>query len=535
MNKWRLNLPVALLLLAVLMVVVVRIRLLTIPLERDEGEFAYAGQLILQGIPPYQLFYNMKFPGIYAAYAVILAVFGQTDTGIRLGLLMVNLAGIWLLYRLARRFLDVQGSAVAAASYALLSVSPIVLGCEAHATQFVVAAALAGLLLLLRGEDSGKPVLFLGSGLLLGVACLMKQPGALFGLFGFCLLAVQAIQERANWRIHALRLTLFVTGFWTPLVLSAVILWRTGVFERFWFWTVVYAREHAAEIPWASGLKYLGRFLNTVTLTSDGLFWVAAVLGLVSLLLAKGERRRKFWLAGFLACSCVAVALSNYFSSHYFVMLLPALCLLTGQAVSAATQWVRSRNRNKAWAGLPSGLFILMWLHTVFHHRSTFFVLSPEEVCRKLYGGNPFIECRQIGLYLRGHSAPDARIAVLGSEPELLFYARRHSGTGYIYMYDLIAPQPFAEAMQREMISEVETARPEFLVFVKVPISWDLKPDFHRTVDTEVMNWMTKFVQDHYEPAGLTLMKADSEYYWGRAALNRPQFHGPFISIFQRK
>jgi hypothetical protein len=176
-----------------------------------------------------------------------------------------------------------------------------------------------------------------------------------------------------------------------------------------------------------------------------------------------------------------------------------------------------------------------MWLHTVFHHRSTFFVLSPEEVCRKLYGGNPFIECRQIGLYLRGHSAPDARIAVLGSEPELLFYARRHSGTGYIYMYDLIAPQPFAEAMQREMISEVETARPEFLVFVKVPISWDLKPDFHRTVDTEVMNWMTKFVQDHYEPAGLTLMKADSEYYWGRAALNRPQFHGPFISIFQRK
>jgi hypothetical protein len=29
-----------------------RIRLLGIPLERDEGEYAYAGQLMLQGIAP---------------------------------------------------------------------------------------------------------------------------------------------------------------------------------------------------------------------------------------------------------------------------------------------------------------------------------------------------------------------------------------------------------------------------------------------------------------------------------------------------
>jgi hypothetical protein len=31
----------------------IRLRLLSIPLERDGGEFAYMGQLILQGIPPY--------------------------------------------------------------------------------------------------------------------------------------------------------------------------------------------------------------------------------------------------------------------------------------------------------------------------------------------------------------------------------------------------------------------------------------------------------------------------------------------------
>ena len=55
-----------------------RIRLLGLPLERDEGEYAYAGQLILQGIPPYKLAYNMKFPGTYDAYALIMSIFGQT-------------------------------------------------------------------------------------------------------------------------------------------------------------------------------------------------------------------------------------------------------------------------------------------------------------------------------------------------------------------------------------------------------------------------------------------------------------------------
>lgn len=76
----------------------IRIRLLGIPLERDEGEYAYAGQLILQGVPPYKLAYNMKFPGTYAAYAGIMSIFGQTMTGIHLGLLLVNAATVVLIF-----------------------------------------------------------------------------------------------------------------------------------------------------------------------------------------------------------------------------------------------------------------------------------------------------------------------------------------------------------------------------------------------------------------------------------------------------
>ena len=81
-------------LLAVVLVLLltsfVRLRLADGPLERDEGEYAYAGQLILQGVPPYTLAYNMKFPGTYYAYSAILAVFGETPWGIRAGLLCIS-------------------------------------------------------------------------------------------------------------------------------------------------------------------------------------------------------------------------------------------------------------------------------------------------------------------------------------------------------------------------------------------------------------------------------------------------------------
>ena len=398
MKKWRLNLPVVLLLLAVTVVACIRIRLLTIPLERDEGEFAYAGQLMLQGIPPYQLLYNMKFPGIYAAYAVMEAVFGQTDGGIRFGLLLVNLLCIALLYRLARHFLAAPAAAAAAAAYALLSTSPVVLGCEAHATHFVVLAALAGLLLLLRGEDSGKFIWFFGGGLLLGVACLMKQPGAVFGVFGFFVLVARAVQKGEAWSIHWRRMTLFAIGYAIPLTLTAVILWRAGVFDRFWFWTFAYASAHAGELPFSSGMRQLWYFLHALPLWGDGLFWMAAVVGLASFLVARGELRKMFWMAGFLVFSAVAVSLSYYFTNHYFVMLLPALCLLAGQAVSVAMQRVRP--------ALVAGVFILMWILTVIAHGGIFFALSPEQVCRSLYGKNPFTECRQIGGHLEENSGP---------------------------------------------------------------------------------------------------------------------------------
>jgi len=69
------------------------------------GEYAYAGQLMLQGIPPYELAYNLKLPGTYFAYALGMAVFGQNVAGVHLTLLVVNSLTILFVFLLGRKLL----------------------------------------------------------------------------------------------------------------------------------------------------------------------------------------------------------------------------------------------------------------------------------------------------------------------------------------------------------------------------------------------------------------------------------------------
>jgi len=166
-----------------LLTIFIRIRMLAAPLERDEGEYAYAGQLILQGLPPYKLACNMKMPGIYAAYAAIMAVFGQTHIAIHFGVMLINIATIILLYLLAKKILNEIAATAAAVFFAVTSMS-VNIQATANAENFVILPAVAAMLLLIKFTETKKIIYLIGSGMLLGIAFMMKQHAIGFILFG---------------------------------------------------------------------------------------------------------------------------------------------------------------------------------------------------------------------------------------------------------------------------------------------------------------------------------------------------------------
>ncbi len=511
------------------LVVAIRIRLLGIPLERDEGEYAYAGQLILQGIPPYQLAYNMKFPGTYAAYALIMSVFGQTTVGIHLGLLVVNAATVVLVFFLGRRLMNPIAGLAAAMSYAVLSVNPSVLGFAGHATHFVLLPVLGGTLLLFSSSDRQRLGKLFASGLLFGIGLLMKQPAVFFAAFGVIYLLYSNLHRRVRAKNILVQGLTFSVGVVLPLAVTCLLLWRAGVFERFWFWTIDYARQYGSLVPFSQAPQFFFYSAKEV-LVGGWPIWILAGIGPVAGLLQRRTRSAAIFLLGFFFFSVLALCPGFYFRLHYFVLVLPAVSLLAGVAISRLSDLIVTR-------GILAPFFCFLVFGAalalpIIADKKFFFQAAPADASRMIYPESPFAESIRIGEYLRDRTSPSDTIAVLGSEPQIYFYSNRHSATGYIYTYGLMEAQKYANQMQQEMIREIERAHPKFLIFVVMPDSWLQRPKSERKIFT----WANEYTAQNYTIAGFVNMVAPdrTDYYFGNVPQSVPQL-GKYVLIYERK
>jgi hypothetical protein len=154
---------------------------------------------------------------------------------------------------------------------------------------------------------------------------------------------------------------------------------------------------------------------------------------------------------------------------------------------------------------------------------------SPEQVVRKTYGLNPFSEGLEIGTWLKENTEEDETIAVLGSEPQIYFYAKRKSATGYIYMYPLMENQPMAKTMQEEMVREIETAAPRYVVWVHDVNSW---APTKKSV-THIFDWFNEF-QANYRVVGWSETRVKgSHVYWGLPT-TWPPTSAAWIGVYER-
>ena len=523
--------PWIILALTILFAAAIRIRLLQIPLERDEGEFAYMGQLMLQGIPPYLMAYNMKLPGIYAVYALVMALFGQTIAGIHLGLILVNSAAIFLLFLLTRRLFDDIAAIIAAACYALLSLSPSVLGTSAHATQFIVPLALGGTILLIKALDSGKITMLLASGLLYGLAFIMKQHAIFLSAFALFYFIMHIINMRPiDWKRLVAGNIIFIIGMVLPFLITCAILYNAGVFSKFWFWTFTYASQYVSEIPLSAAMQ------NLKVMAPKAIapwFWTIAGVGITAIFWNEKAKLNWLFLLGFALFSFLTVCPGFFFREHYFITLLPAVALLSGVATTASIQWLAHRKIAPIIQIIPVFIIIAILLSPVFKWGDFFFKITPVEACRLMYGLNPFPESIEIAQYIKTHTSNDDRIAVIGSEPQIYFYSNRKAATGYIYVYGLMEQHGYAPTMQSEMIKEIETSRPQYVVFINIPTSWLLK----KNSENRIIQWAEKYMNKNYTIVGLIDSMSNNNYkvYWDEEARrNKPL--SPFnIFVLKRK
>ena len=510
----------------VLAAALIRLRLLEVPLDRDEGEYAYFGQLLLAGVPPYAAAYNLKLPGIYGAYALILGALGQTTAAIRIGLIVVTSATTVCLYALGSRLAGPIVGVLAAALFAAESLNPKLLGMAAYAEHFALLPVVGGALVLLKAARDPRLALLSVGGLLFGLGLLVRQSAIVFIVGGFVYLLTASGDGAARAR-RPRAVAVFLAGAAAPLALTCLALMAAGTFRTFWFWTVEYARYYQADL--LTGWSNLIRTL-TVVAPSSSVVLTLALIGVGAIARDRLREERVFVLL-LAAASLLGAAMGFQFRPHYFLLTVPALAVLAAVGLAALGGLVSHRSSAVLCRGLPVVVALAAIAQPLYGSRAILFELTPLEVSRAIYGRNPFPESVEVARYIREHSVAGDRVAVIGSEPQIYFYSSRRSATGFIYTYPLMELQPYATAMQQQMIREIESAGPRFLVFVSATRSWVVRPDSDRTI----FRWFEEY-QRGFRRIGVVDIVPQQEtiYRWADAALDYKPRSDVWLMVFER-
>ena len=527
------NVYVVAIILITIIISIIRAGLLDVPLERDEGEYSYFGKLLLEGVAPYKIAYNMKLPGTYAMYSLFMVVFGSNASGVHIGLLVMNAATMLFFFFGFRKLFNDPVALVASSVYGLMAVSSAFLGLAAHATHFVNLFVSIGILFLANYYINGKLKFVFLTGLAFGIAFLMKQQAVFFMLFGAVGILLPVIMQRSK-SVKSIFLNgvFYSAGAIVPYILTVLLLILVGAFDKFWFWTVEYASKYTGNVTFSKGME---SFVTVFTPMWEefGFFWVLFFAGIILAAFSKLSAKQKLIAWFFALFAFLSICPGLHFRRHYFISILPSVGLLAGIAVYYF-QTLLSRFMKVNYASLlPFLLLIIAGVAVLTSRKEYYFSKNPAEVSRNVYGLNPFIESVEIAKYLEANSDPKDKVAIIGSEPQIFFYANRRSATGYIYTYALVEIHDYNVKMQEEMIAEIEKNNPKYIVYCNVSTSWLAQPGAPQLI----FQWANQYTQQGYELTGVADIVDFNQtvYKWGNDARTYQRKGSEYLLIFKKR
>ena len=264
------------------------------------------------------------------------------------------------------------------------------------------------------------------------------------------------------------------------------------------------------------------------------LVWIFACIGIAVLFIHPKIKNRLsvLYILLFFIFSFFSVCPGFYFREHYFITLLPSLALLFSIVPDYFDELALNRKAH-VLKYIGYGIIIAPVFIGIIAQRDYLFKMKPNEISREIYGLNPFPESRVIAEYIKANSSENDKICILGSEPQIFFYANRKSATGYIYTYSLMENHKNSLKMQKEMISEIEASNPSHLLYFDVSTSWMAKAGSEKYI----FNWINTYIQQNgFQLKGIVDIYPDKTIYkWDCEAWGyRPQSEF-YVQIFERQ
>ena len=320
----------------------------------DESLYFIMAEQWRAGHLPYTMVWDNKPIGIYAIFAVFQSLFGDTPVSMRIAGVLAIAATAILAYRITRHLLRGLKPLTAELAGALAGILFIVTtisddGIASNTEIFMEAFTCLGMLLALTPAariGAGRAVLI---GLSLGLAFIIKYV-AVFDMVAV-FLAMVALPGRTGpglgrlWDVLRSGL-LFSLGALAPFVAAVLLYAADGALPVFLQASLLSNLRRVA-IP-VSGTGFLHAFAQQAALYPAlyvAVVWIAARF----LLLHAVARWEIALVFAWVITSSIGVASGGLYFSHYFLQLLPVLCIATGIMVAQITALLR---------GIPRALLL---------------------------------------------------------------------------------------------------------------------------------------------------------------------------------
>lgn len=447
-----------------------RLSLLAIPLERDEGGYAYIGERLFGSQLLYSDMLDIKLPGLYFLYWLFNQLPGEPGVGIHLGLLLMHAGALALFLKWTRTAFNFPVAAVATSLFAVSALMPGVFGFAAHATQLIQLPVMGALLLLwqyVQNPEGRRWLHLVGIGLLLGFAFTVKQPAVVFILFAIGVLMLgdgSFVQKTAR---------AFVLGLATLVPFGAIVgyFYAQGRFDDFWLWT--FTMPTAQTVSADDSFFYLKTLVPRM-IGNHWLFWGLGILSLGVLPFTGFSKSAKAWSVSLLLLSILSAAIGLGFMPHYFIPAIPWAAL----GIAASLYWLTEKYASGNKTTLAAVSMVLIGL-PVLMNAGYFFKPNYPEIMEKCYPWNGFAEAKAISAELKKRLNPGERIAILGSEPEINYYTGTEHCSPQLYMYPVIREHKLKTKFQQQFLRNIAECDAEYVVLTASEASW--MPGFTET------------------------------------------------------
>jgi 4-amino-4-deoxy-L-arabinose transferase-like glycosyltransferase len=330
-------------------------------LDWDESLYFLMAAAWRQGHLPYTTIWDNKPIGIYAIFAVFQAIFGERIAAIRAATVVFVSLAAFTVFKIT--FILANPAGRAAVLCAIFAGLLFILGAfgndglSANTELFMAACTSLGVLAALSGEYfTGRLVLQGGlTGLALGAAFMVKYV-AVFEAPAVLFLLAASCPPRGIRRILAAALA----GAALPLMLAIMVYGMANQLPLWWETSIASNFRRlappipAGAIPAALNLQ-LARWGALYSLAA--LLLASAAVGLTRSLWSRQltrDRLHHFFLAAWLLGGGVGVAVSKSFYDHYFLQLLPVLCVTAGWIIARALHYIKN------WPRYRLGLILLL-------------------------------------------------------------------------------------------------------------------------------------------------------------------------------